>query len=107
LTEQAASLAQRQPCASPGGWQRWFAPQVQLPVAQSSGAQPSASAFVAPTSQCVPTGQVDPSLHGAVSHSLFAPQRFPAPHDVAVHGVKQMTSGPVAHGCVGPTAAHI
>ena len=29
MSEQPASLAQRHPCASPGGWQRWFAPQVQ------------------------------------------------------------------------------
>lgn len=84
---QAASLMHRQPWASPGGWHRWFAPQVHAPVAQLSGAQPSGSAFAAPTSQWDPAAQVEPSLQGAVSQSPLAAHRLPTPHEVTVHGV--------------------
>jgi len=64
---------------------------------QGWGAQPLASAPVAPGEQTVAPGQVKPSAHGNVSQWPAALQRSVALHEVAEHAASQAVDSMLQH----------
>jgi hypothetical protein len=64
---------------------------------QGWGAQPFASAPVAPDEQTVATGHWNPSAQGNVSQWPAALQRWVALHEVAVHAASQAVESMLQH----------